>query len=133
MGPALLSPEPEYRLQLSPHADPHTGRRTTLVILRTAKFFSSFRYALDVSDRVEGKRIILKILGLQAPRLDLPAAGPAEFRREYERLRGDYTIVVEGPNGSTSELQVRVTPLRVTLRRPVTGNVVAVEISLPHS
>jgi hypothetical protein len=105
----------------------------TLLTLRTTKFFSNFRYALDVSERVEGRRITLKILGLHAPRLDLPASGPAEFGREYDHLEGKYTVVVEGPDGSLSELEIQVTPKAVTLLRPATGNVVTTDIPLAHS
>jgi hypothetical protein len=127
-GDPHTSPEPAYRLQLSPHADPHTRSRTTLLTLRTTKYFSNFRYGLDVKDRVEGRRIILKVLGLRAPHLDLPAAGPAEFRREYDNLAGEYTLVVEGPGGGASEAVVLVTNDNVTLRRPFSGSFLVADI-----
>jgi hypothetical protein len=130
-GDPLSSPEPAYRLRISPHADPHTRARTMLLTLRTTKHFSSFRYGLDVQERIEGKRITLKILGLRAPHLDLPAAGPAEFRREYDNLAGEYTIAVEGPGGAVSEAAVLIRGDSVTLQRPFAGSFLVADIPLP--
>ena len=130
-GDPQSTPEPAYLLRLSPHADPHTRARTTLLTLRTTKHFSSFRYSLDVREKIEGKKITLKILGLHAPHLDLPAAGPAEFRREYRNLAGEYAIAVEGPGGAASEAAVVIRPDSVTLLRPFTGSFLVADIPLP--
>jgi hypothetical protein len=100
-------------------------------VLQTTKSFSTFRYALAVDDRPGNSALLLKVLGLRTPSLDLPATGPAEFRKEYEGLSGDITIVVEGLDGSQSSIGTHITPGRVTLTAPVRGR--ALEVDIPSA
>jgi len=122
---------PEFRLHISPAVSERTGRPVTLVVLQTTKSFSTFRYALAVNDRREEDTLHLKVLGLRTPALDLPATGPAEFRKEYEDLSGDVRIVVEGMDGSRSSVDTHITPGRVTVTAPVTGR--ALEVDIPSA
>jgi hypothetical protein len=124
-------PLPEFRLLVAPAVSERTGRPTTLVVLQTTKSFSTFRYELAVDDRSGNGTLLLKVLGLRTPWLDLPAAGPAEFRKEYEGLSGAITIVVEGLDGSHSSVTTHVTPGRVTLTAPVSGR--ALEVDIPSA
>lgn len=122
---------PEFRLLVAPAVNERTGRPTTLVVLQTTKSFSTFRYTLAVDDRRGNGALLLKVLGLRTPSLDLPATGPAEFRKEYEGLSGDITIVVEGLDGSQSSITTHITPGRVTLTAPVSGR--ALEVDIPSA
>ena len=126
-----LRGDAEYRLQITPYIDERTRRPSTLVVLRTTKSFASFRYALDVDAEFDGDTLRLNVLGLKAPDLDLPAAGPAEFRQDYEGMSGDCRIVVRGLDGSSTAIAVRVTPQSVTLVGPVTGRNVALDLHVP--
>ena len=119
---------PEFRLVVAPAVNERTGKPTTLVVLQTTKSFSTFRYALAVDDRIAGDSLRLKVLGLRTPSLDLPATGPAEFRKEYEELTGDVRIDVEGLDGSHSSVGTHITPGRVTLTSGVTGRPIEVDI-----
>ncbi len=123
---------PEFRLAVSPAVNERTGKPTTLVVLQTTKSFSTFRYALAVDDRLSGDALRLKVLGLRTPPLDLPAAGPAEFRKEYEGLAGNITIDVEGLDGSLSSIGTHITPDRITLTRAVSGRALEVDIPSAH-
>ena len=125
------SPAPEFRLLVAPAVNERTGRPTTLVLLQTTKSFSTFRYTLAVDDRPGDGALLLKVLGLRTPSLDLPATGPAEFRKEYEGLSGDITIVVEGLDGARSSISTHITPGRVTLTAPVSGR--ALEVDIPSA
>lgn len=120
---------PEFRLAVVPAVNERTGKPTTLVVLQTTKSFSTFRYALAVDDRVETNALLLKVLGLRTPSLDLPATGPAEFRKEYDGLAGEVTIVVEGLDGSHSSVGTHITADRVTMTSPVQGR--ALEVDIP--
>jgi hypothetical protein len=122
---------PEFRLAVSPAVNERTGKPTTLVVLQTTKSFSTFRYALAVDDRPADGALLLKVLGLRTPSLDLPSTGPAEFRKEYDRLAGDVSFVVEGLDGSRSSVGARITPGRVVLTVPVSGR--ALEIDIPSA
>jgi len=122
---------PEFRLAVAPSVNERTGRPTTLVMLQTIKSFSTFRYTLAVEDRLENDALLLRVLGLRTPSLDLPASGPAEFRKEYEGLSGDIRIVVEGLDGSHSSIGTRITHGRVTLTVPVSGR--ALEVDIPSA
>jgi len=121
----------EYTLFVTPHVNERSQKPTTLVVLRTAASFASFRYLLAVDARLDGATIRLKVLGLQAPRMNLPGAGPAEFREEFENLDGDYRIIVQGLDDSSTEVAVRIAPGRVTLTEPLHGGIVAVETHNP--
>jgi hypothetical protein len=123
--------QPEFRLHVAPAINERTGRPTTLVVLQTTKSFSTFRYTLAVVDRPGNGVLRLKVLGLRTPSLDLPATGPAEFRKEYEGLSGDFTIVVEGLDGSQTSISTHITPGRVTLTAPVSGR--ALEVDIPSA
>jgi hypothetical protein len=118
----------EFRILVAPAVNERTGRPTTVVTLQTTKSFSTFRYALAVEDRLEPGVLHLKVLGLRTPSLDLPASGPAEFRKEYEGLSGDLRIVVEGLDGARSTLGTHITPDRVTLTSAVSGRTLQVDI-----
>ncbi|MEW6511622.1 MAG: hypothetical protein AB1428_11775 [Bacteroidota bacterium] len=119
--------EAEYRLRVAPHVNERTQQPCTLVVLQTTKDFANFRYELAVDERLEGRTLHLKVLGLKAPQLDLPAAGPAEFRKEYSGLNGEYTIVVCGLDGSSIPVGVRITPRAVTLTEPPGAGIIAVD------
>ncbi|HXX64276.1 MAG TPA: hypothetical protein VEO56_10830 [Bacteroidota bacterium] len=120
-------PPPDYRLQLRRMINERTHRPSTLLVLQTTKAFASFRYGLTVEEHLEAGALHLTVMGLEAPRLDLPGAGPAEFRKEYEDLSGDIRIVITGLDGSRSSVDARITAESVTLRSPVTGK--AIEVS----
>jgi hypothetical protein len=122
---------PEFRLIVAAAVNERTSRPTTLIVLQTTKSFSTFRYTLAVDDRLEGDALLLKVLGLRTPPLDLPATGPAEFRKEYEGLSGDIRIVVEGLDGSHSSISTHIAPGRVTLTAPVSGR--ALEVDIPST
>jgi hypothetical protein len=130
-GRKAKSPLPELRLLVAPAVNERTGRPTTLVVLQTTKSFSTFRYTLAVDDRHGEGALLLKVLGLRTPPLDLPATGPAEFRKEYEGLSGDIMIVVEGLDGARSSIKTHITPGRVTLTAPVSGR--ALEVDIPSA
>jgi hypothetical protein len=120
-------------LRVTPHINERTRRPCTLVRLLTAKVFASFRYELAVEDRQEGATLHLKVLGLKAPQLDLPAAGPAEFRREYEGWQGEQTIIVYGLDGSSTTVAVTITPGGISAARPVPPGIVEVETPKPST
>jgi hypothetical protein len=122
---------PEFRLLVAAAVNERSSRPTTLVVLQTTKSFSTFRYTLVVDDRLENDALLLRVLGLRTPPLDLPATGPAEFRKEYEGLSGDVRIVVEGMDGSYSSISTHITPGRVTLTAPVSGR--ALEVDIPSA
>jgi hypothetical protein len=113
--------QPEYRLLIAPHTNERTYRRTTLVVLETAQSFAAFRYELSVEEKIEGKSLTYRILGLRAPSLALPAAGRAAFRKEYSHLKGTYTFSVIGLDGAATECTVRISAEKVVVVKPPNG------------
>jgi hypothetical protein len=105
----------QYRLLIAPHFDERKQRNTTKVVLETATSFASFRYELTVEEKVTPGTIAYRILGLNAPQLSLPAAGPARFVREYDHLAGSYDLSVQGLDGKTCTVRVRIRPTDVRL------------------
>lgn len=122
-------PPPDYRLHLTRMINERTHQPSTLVVLQTTKAFASFRYGLTVEEHLEKGALHLTVMGLEAPSLSLPGAGPAEFRKEYENLSGDIRIIVTGLDGSRSSVDARISAESVTLRAPIAGR--SLEVSLP--
>ncbi len=112
----------DYRLLMTPHINDRTYRQTTLVVLETAQSFASFRYELSVEETLEGKALTYRILGLRAPSLTLPAAGHAGFTREYENLKGTYTVSVIGLDGTPAQCSVKIAPGKVEIVKPPAGH-----------
>jgi hypothetical protein len=104
----LKTPDFDYRLTISPHVNERQNTPTTVITIETTKAFASFRYELSVKEETNGKEIRYTILGLKAPQLSLPASGTAQFRREYEHLKGKCTILVESLDGTTNEFAVNI-------------------------
>ena len=116
----------EYRILVAPHFNERQQQYTTLVVLETAKSFASFRYELSVQERLEERTIRYRILGLKAPNLSLPAAGHAQFLREYADLKGTYEIVIPGLDGNATSFAVRIAPREVHLLHAPKGPAVEV-------
>jgi hypothetical protein len=118
--------QPDYRLLMTPHTNDRTYRPTTLVVLETAQSFAAFRYELSVEEKIEGKSLTYRIVGLQAPSLNLPAAGHATYVREYDGLKGIYTVSVIGLDGAATQCTVRIAPEKVEVVNPPTGHALTV-------
>jgi hypothetical protein len=116
----------DYRLLIAPHINDRTYRRTTLVVLETVQAFASFRYELSVEESLAGKSLTYRILGLRAPSLTLPAAGRATYSREYEDLRGTYTVSVIGLDGEPAQCTVKIAPGKVDIVRPPSARTLTV-------
>lgn len=112
----------EYRLLIAPHINDRTYRRTTLVVLETAQSFASFRYELSIEESLSGKSLTYRVLGLRAPSLTLPAAGRAGYSREYEDLRGTYTVSVIGLDGVLAHCTVKIAPGKVEIVKSPAGH-----------
>jgi hypothetical protein len=121
----------EYRLFIMPQFNEREQRFTTMFVLQTTKFFSSFQYEISMKERVEGKAVHFKILGLRTPQLSLPAFGHAHFTKEYEGLRGTYMIHVEGLDGTVNSFTVRITQKKIVLVKAPPRRFVDVVVDQP--
>jgi hypothetical protein len=106
----------EYRLLITPKIKEREKRKVILLALRTTKEFSSFRYEIIVEDLIEGNTIYLKIHGLKAPQVGLPATGPAVYRAEYPRLRGQYSLVVTKLDREENAFTIVITDTSITVK-----------------
>ncbi len=122
----------DYRLLIAPHFNERLHNITTLVRLETAQSFASFRYELSVEETLEKSLIHLRVLGLKAPQMSLPASGHASFVREYEGLRGTYDILVEGIDGSKTTCSIAIAQGRVQLQKPPSSPHVTVTVAPLH-
>lgn len=102
-------PALEYRLTIASYIDDLRHIPMTRITLETVQVFASFRYELSVRERIGNKELRYEILGLKAPRLDLPATGTAQFVKDYPRLKGTYTLVVERIDGTANTFVVQCT------------------------
>lgn len=116
--PAGTPRAPEYRVLIAPHLAERTQHYVTRLILETTKTFATFRYELSVEESVGPDSIRLVVLGFKTPHLTLPASGPARFQKDYDGLKGLFTVTVAGIDGRENRFSVRVTPERVELVSP---------------
>jgi hypothetical protein len=123
----------EFHLRLERTISPSTRRPCTLLVLTTVKAFTNFRYGLTVEESREGNLLRLTVLGLDAPDLNLPGSGPAEFRREYEDLTGDCTVELTTLDGKSATARFAISNDRVALLEPVRGAGVAVDLFPPSN
>ncbi|MFN0158143.1 MAG: hypothetical protein ACKVRP_08755 [Bacteroidota bacterium] len=106
-------PDLEYRLLITPSFDERRQLPTTLFLLHTVQYFAAFQYEISVQEKVDGKSVYYKVLGLKAPQLNLPAAGHARYMREYDNLRGNYDVTVEGLDERKNTFTVKIAKEKV--------------------
>jgi len=107
--------DPEYALHVFHREDERTGKTSVAFLVRTVKDFTSFNYEILLDASIQEQTIRLKILGLRTTPLIMPGIGPARGMREFENLRGLYTLNVLKPDGETNEFQLSVTSSQITL------------------
>ena len=107
--------DPEYVLHSFHHTDERSGRSSIVFTIRTIKEFTSFNYEILLDSSLLDRTIQLKILGLRTTPLIMPGMGPAQGKREFQSLKGAYTLLVCKPDGETNEFSVHVAPDRVTM------------------
>ena len=108
-------PARDYRLSITPRFNEASQRWKTEFLLVTTRQFASFQYELGVREMVQGKSVRLAVTGLRAPQFSFPTNGPAQFRREYDNLRGTYEIVIEGLDHRTNAFTVEIQEQAVRL------------------
>lgn len=126
MAKTKKTPELEYRILVTPQLNELRQIHTTLFLIETTKYFASFQYELSVSEQRTGRNIRYKVLGLKAPQLSLPAAGHAQFRREYEDLQGTYQVTIEGLDKRECTFTVSINSDKVRVTRAPAGGFVEV-------
>jgi hypothetical protein len=114
----------EYILHIGPIYSEREQKYKTRFTLETTKLFASFRYDLSFKEQLDGKVLRYKILGLKPPHLSLPAAGRAQFTREYDNLRGKYDVMIEGLDGRVNTFSVRITAKKIQLLKAPTSHFV---------
>lgn len=106
---------PEYRLLVAPVFNERHQRIMTRVVLETTRLFASFRYNLTVKEERSTHALTFTVMGISAPRLDLPSVGPARFVRDYDDLSGSWTVTVNGLDGSKGTCTLRIGPKQVKM------------------
>ena len=107
--------DPEYLLHVFHREDERTGKSSVAFLVRTVRDFTSFNYEILLDASILEQSIRLKILGLRTTPLIMPGIGPARGLREFEDLRGAYTLHVVKPDGETNEFMLTVTSSQITL------------------
>jgi hypothetical protein len=125
--PARAATEPEYRLLIAPHLTERSQQYETLIILETTKAFAAFRYELSVEEQIAKGALHFTVLGFKAPRLSLPAAGPARFLKTYDGLKGTHTLTIEGIDGRSTTFTVKISPKKVELLKSPRQSFVQIE------
>ncbi|MDL1894158.1 hypothetical protein FBQ87_14925 [Sphingobacteriales bacterium CHB3] len=121
--------EHEYRLTIAPHFNAERQARTVLITIETTRRFASFRYELAVQEELTEKELRLTIVGLKAPQLSLPASGTAQFIREYDNLKGTYSVTVASLDGTENTFVIKFTAKNITLLKSPKQPIVELVVS----
>lgn len=73
----------EYRLLIQLTYDDVVKKPGILFLLETTKQFTNFSYRINVRDRFDGKHLLWTLHGLQAPSMNMPETGTAQFSAVY--------------------------------------------------
>lgn len=114
--PRILRNPIEYRLLVTPEYDELQQRQLLLVCIRTIKEFSSFRYELAVTDTLDGATLKLNIVGLRAPKTNIPRIGFAMFEKLYEQPASIKKIVILKMDKKENSFTLRTTKLRTIVK-----------------
>ena len=126
---ARTTPEYEYRLTIAPHFNTQRQTRTVLITIETTRRFASFRYDLSIREEENDRYLRFSIIGLKAPQLSLPASGSARFVREYDNLKGKYTITVVSLDGTESTFIVNFTTRHITVLKSPKQSIIELVVS----
>jgi hypothetical protein len=108
--------DPDYTLNIFHHYDEKTKRNVVVFLVQTTKIFVSFRYEILLEDKLASRDINLKITGLHVPELLMPQTGPAQGRRDYTNLEGNYRIIVTKQDKTVNEFSVDISPTTVVIK-----------------
>ncbi len=98
----------DYRLLITPRFDERRQMDTMSFLLETTRSFATFQYELSVKETVTPSFMKFEILGLKAPRLDLPSSGHAHFERVYDKLKGAYELTIKGIDGRVNTFSIKI-------------------------
>ncbi len=107
--------EPEYMLNIFHQIDERTNEKAVVFLLETITEFRSFNYEILLEDKIVGREIEFKIVGLQTPPIQIPATGPARAQREYRPLRGRYVLKISKPDGAANQFALHISPDRIRI------------------
>lgn len=77
------NPSVEYRLLVQHTYDDTLKKPGILFLIETTKQFTNFSYRINIRDRFEGKNLQWTLHGLQAPSMNMPESGTAQFSAVY--------------------------------------------------
>jgi hypothetical protein len=106
-----LKPKPskyEYLLNVSQKYDELKKKYLTIFQLQTVQEFINFKYELIVKEKIKGRQINYKIMGLDTPKLMIPGNGPAIYEKSYSELSGAYQIEITNLDGMTNIFQISI-------------------------
>ncbi len=109
--------DPIYTLNIFHHYDEKTKRNVIVFLVQTTKIFVSFRYEILLEDEIKERAIILKITGLHAPELLLPKTGPAQARRDYQNLMGEFNLTVIKQDKTRNEFLIQITQDNIEVKK----------------
>ena len=101
----------EFILRISLYRDTESDSVATLFHFETVRQFRSFRYEIEIEDRIDekAKRISFGIKGIQISSTTMSGTGFAESEKVYRGLEGEYHVFVKGANQSAS-FMLQITP-----------------------
>ena len=107
--------DPDYTLNIFRHYEEKTRQNVVVFLVQTARIFVSFRYEILLEDKIDGREINLKITGLHVPELLMPQTGPAQGRRDYTHLDGDYHLIVTKQDKTVNEFSMHISPTTIDI------------------
>ncbi len=93
--PRVSSNPIEYRLLVTPQLDEQLQEVKLVITIRTIKEFTNFQYELVVTDTLAGDTLSFNIVGLRAPKTNVPRIGFAFYTKAFDNPVKIKKIVVK--------------------------------------
>lgn len=106
----------EYRMLVRSQLDEQEQEVKLVITIRTIKEFTSFQYELVVNDSLEGDTLFLNIVGLRAPKTNVPTIGYAVYSKAFHHPTTIKRLVIKKMDKKENVFGVRITEQKATVK-----------------
>jgi hypothetical protein len=109
-------PPIEYRLLVQHTYDDTLKKPGILFLIETTKQFTNFSYRINIRDRFDGRNLQWTLHGLQAPSMNMPESGTAQFSTVYFDAPRTihFTLIKNDAVQATAEITILKTSVKAS-------------------
>ncbi len=101
---------------VTPQLDEQQQEVKLVIDIRTIKEFTSYQYELVVTDSLEGDTLSLNIVGLRAPKTNVPTIGYAVYNKAFDHPTTIKKLIIKKMDKKENVFGVRITEHKTTVK-----------------